>query len=115
GVAALIALPQQKLDALIARHSLLESELATPLSPEAYVAAAREFAELGPVIEAIRAYRAAEAELADLAALAADAGTDAEMRKLADAEKSALQARRDHLEKQIGLAIIPKDAMDDHN
>jgi peptide chain release factor 1 len=37
------------------------------------------------------------------------------MRKLADAEKPALQARRDKLEKQIQLALIPKDAMDDHN
>ncbi len=44
-----------------------------------------------------------------------DPKTDPEMRKLAEAEKPALQARREHLEKQIGLALIPKDAMDDHN
>ena len=67
------------------------------------------------MIEAIKAYRAVTAEIADLEALAADAATDAEMRKLADAEKPALQARRDKLEQQIQLALIPKDAMDDHN
>jgi len=111
----LIALPQHRLDALLARHELVESELATNLSRDDYVKLSREFSELGPVIEAIKAYRAVTAEIADLEALAADPATDAEMRKLADAEKPALQARRDKLEKQIQLALIPKDAMDDHD
>ena len=111
----MIALPQHRLDALLARHELVESELATNLSRDDYVKLSREFSELGPVIEAIKAYRAVTAEIADLKALAADAATDAEMRKLADAEKPALQARRDKLEKQIQLALIPKDAMDDHD
>jgi peptide chain release factor 1 len=108
-------LPQQKLDALLARHELVESELASGLSADAYVKLSREFAELGPVVEAIKAYRAVTAEIADLEALAADSATDAEMRKLADAEKPALQARKEKLEHQIQLALIPKDAMDDHN
>ena len=111
----MIALPQHRLDALLARHSLVESELATNLSRDDYVKLSREFAELGPVIEAIKAYRAVTAEIADLEALAADPSTDAEMRKLADSEKPALQARSDKLEHQIQLALIPKDAMDDHN
>ncbi len=97
----MIALPQHRLDALLARHSLVESELATNLSRDDYVKLSREFAELGPVIEAIKAYRAVTAEIADLDALAADPSTDAEMRKLADSEKPALQARRDKLEHQI--------------
>jgi peptide chain release factor 1 len=111
----LIALPQHRLDALLARHSLVESELATNLGRDEYVKLSREFAELGPVVEAIKAYRAVTAEIADLEALAGDPATDAEMRKLADAEKPALLARRDRLEHQIQLALIPKDAMDDHN
>ena len=111
----MIALPHHRLDALLARHSLVESELATNLSRDDYVKLSREFAELGPVIEAIKAYRAVTAEIADLEALAADPSTDAEMRKLADSEKPALQARRDRLEHQIQLALIPKDAMDDHD
>ena len=111
----MIALPQHRLDALLARHELVESELATNLSRDDYVKLSREFSELGPVIEAIKAYRAVTAEIADLEALAADAATDAEMRKLADAEKPALQARRDKLEHQIQLVLIPKDAMDDHD
>jgi peptide chain release factor 1 len=111
----LIALPQHRLDALLARHELVESELASGLGAEAYVKLSREFAELSPVIEAIKAYRVVTAEIADLEALTADPKTDAEMRKLADAEKPTLQARREKLAHQIQLALIPKDAMDDHN
>jgi peptide chain release factor 1 len=111
----LIALPQHRLDALLARHEIVERELATNLGRDDYVKLSREFAELGPVIDTIKAYRAVNAEIADLDALAADPSTDAEMRKLADAEKAALQARRDQLERQIQLALIPKDAMDDHD
>ncbi len=51
----MIALPQHRLDALLARHSLVESELATNLSRDDYVKMSREFAELGHVIEAIQA------------------------------------------------------------
>jgi peptide chain release factor 1 len=108
-------LPQQKLDALLARHALVESELASGLSPDAYVKLSREFAELGPVIESIKAYRDVDKEIAELAALIDDTTTDAEMRKLADVERHELQERKEKLAQQIRLALLPKDAMDDHN
>ena len=111
----MITLPQQKMDALLARHSLVESELASGLSTEAYVKLSREFAELGPVVESIKAYRSAEKEIADLAALVDDSATDTDMRKLADAERHALQERKEKLAQQIRVALLPKDAMDDHN
>ena len=111
----MITLPQNKLDALLARHDLVERELATNLGRDDYVKLSREFAELTPVIETIKAYRAVTAELADLDELAGDAATDPEMRKLADAERPALLARKEALEKQLQLALIPKDAMDDHD
>jgi len=108
-------LPQQKLDALLARHAMMESELGSGLAPDAYVKLSREFAELGPVVESIKTYRDAEKEIAELAALIEDTSTDAEMRKLADAERRELQERKEQLAQQIRLALLPKDAMDDHN
>jgi peptide chain release factor 1 len=103
------------MDALLARHALVESELATGLGPEAYVKLSREFAELSPVAESIKAYRNAEKEIADLAALVEDSATDADMRRLADTERHALQERKEKLAQQIRVALLPKDAMDDHN
>jgi peptide chain release factor 1 len=111
----LIVLPQQKMDALLARHAMVESELATGLAPDAYVRLSREFAELGPVVEAIKAYRNTDKEIAELAALIDDSGTDSEVRKLADVERHELLQRKEALAQQIRLALLPKDAMDDHN
>jgi peptide chain release factor 1 len=108
-------LPEQKLDALIARHHAVESELATQVPPATYVRLSREFAELGPVVEAIKAYRATVGEIAGLAALLDDPANDAEMRELAGSEKAALEARRTTLEQEIRLALLPKDAMDERN
>ncbi len=108
-------LPQQKMDALLARHALVESELASGLAPDAYVKLSREFAELSPVVEAIKAYRGTDKEIAELSALVDDSGTDAEMRKLADSERHDLQERKEALTQKIRLALLPKDAMDDHN
>ncbi len=111
----MIVLPQQKMDALLSRHAMVESELATGLAPEAYVRLSREFAELSPVVEAIKAYRSTDKEIAELAALIDDSGTDPEVRKLADVERHELLHRKEALEQQIRLALLPKDAMDDHN
>ena len=108
-------LPQQKLDALLARHALVESELASGLGADAYVKLSREFAELSPIVETIKSYRTTDREIAELSALVDDSSTDAEMRKLADLERHELQDRKEKLAQQIRLALLPKDAMDDHN
>jgi peptide chain release factor 1 len=108
-------LPEQKLDALIERHRAIESELATQLAPDAYVRLSREFAELGPVVEAVKDYRSVVAEIEGLDALLDDAATDAEMRDIALAEKPALEEKRAALEQKIKLALLPKDAMDERN
>ena len=111
----MIVLPQQKMEALLTRHAMVESELATGLAPEAYVRLSREFAELNPVVEAIKAYRSTDKEIAELMALIDDSGTDSEVRKLADVERHELLQRKETLAQQIRLALLPKDAMDDHN
>ena len=108
-------LPQQKLDALLARHALVESELASGLGADAYVKLSREFAELSPIVETIKSYRTTDREIAELSTLVDDSSTDAEMRKLADLERHELQDRKEKLAQQIRLALLPKDAMDDHN
>ncbi|MCW5684759.1 MAG: peptide chain release factor 1 [Pseudolabrys sp.] len=108
-------LPQHKLDALLDRHAMVERELATQLPPETFIKLSREFSELEPVIAAVKAYRAIDTEIADLEALAADPATDPEMRRMAEAEKPALGARRETLEHEIRLSLLPKDAMDERD
>jgi len=109
------ALPEGKLDALLNRHALVEAELSRQLAPETFVKLSREFAELNPVIEKVKAYRNVAAEIAGLDALIADPSTEPGMRELASAEKPDLEERCDALMKELRLALLPKDAMDERN
>jgi peptide chain release factor 1 len=111
----LISLPQHRLDALLNRHAMVERELGSGLGTDEYVKLSREFSDLGPVIDAIKSYRAMGTEITELDAMMADASTDAEMRKMAEAEKQELIPQHEALEKKIRLALIPKDVMDDHD
>jgi peptide chain release factor 1 len=106
-------LPETKLDALLARHAMVEAELTRELAPETFVKLSRELAEITPVVERVKAYRAVDAELAGLDTMIAD--PDPEMRAIAAAEKQQLEARREALAQEIRLALIPKDAMDERN
>ena len=108
-------LPQAKLDALVARHAAIETDLAGQTDRQTYVKLSREFAELGPLVDTVKAYRATMDEIAGLDALLGDSSTDAEMRELAGQERPALVTQRDRLEQQIKLALIPKDAMDERD
>src|SRR3974390_1286134 len=104
-------LPDQKLSALVARHAALERDLSGVLPPETYVKLSREFAELSPVVDAVKSYRAAQHELDGITSLITDPSTDSEMRSIAEAEKPELEARRSALEQELRVALLPKDAM----
>ncbi|UZE50105.1 peptide chain release factor 1 [Rhodopseudomonas sp. P2A-2r] len=108
-------LPETKLDVLLAHHASLESQLQSQMSGENFVKLTREFAELNPLIDAVKTYRAAAREVAELDAMIKDAATDAEMREMAQAEKPALEARVEELAQEIRVALLPKDAMDERN
>jgi peptide chain release factor 1 len=108
-------LPEAKLDILLAHHAALENELLGQVGSDRYVQITRELAELNPLIEAVKAYRGVQTELAGAEALIADPATEGEMRSMAEAERDELQARRAGLEQKIRVALLPKDAMDDHN
>jgi peptide chain release factor 1 len=108
-------LPEQKLDALIARHQVVEADLARQIAPETYVKLSREFAELGPVVDAVKNYRGVVSEIEGLEALIEDPATDPDMRAMASAEKPQLEQKRAALEQEIKLALLPKDAMDERN
>src|SRR5271165_6743671 len=108
-------LPEHKLDALLARHQAVESNLARQLAPATYVKLSREFAELSPIIETVKRYRSIVSEIEGLDDLIVDAATHSEMRAMAAAEKPQLAQQRAVLEHEIKLALLPKDAMDERN
>ncbi len=103
---------EAKLDGILARHAEV-SRLMASASGEAYVALAREFADLDDLAGRVQALRAARTEASGLEEMLADPGLDPEMRALASAELEALETRIPELEEAVKVALLPRDEADD--
>src|SRR5258707_2689275 len=102
----------QKLDQISARHAELQASLsAGTLDSQKFVAASKEYADLGPLVEAIGEWRKAERELKETEALAADP----DMKAMAEEEAAALRKRLPELERAVKRMLLPKDAADEKN
>ena len=108
-----MSLPAAKLDAILARHAILTDKLASGADGEAFVALSRELAEVEPVAASIAQYKSCLQECADIETLLADAGTDADLRAMAESERDDLAQRLDALERHVKIMLLPKDAADE--
>ena len=108
----MIELPADKMDLMVKRFAMLESELANGPDSETYVKLASEYAELEDIVGRINAYRAALSERDDLNTLLADKATDGDMRALAEMELPEVEEKIEALQKDIQLLLLPKDAAD---
>lgn len=102
-----------RLGQIAARFAELEARLASgTLEGEGFVAASRDYAELEPVALAARAVQSMRAELAGLAALDEP---DPEMRALAEEEMLSLKGALPEAERQLAIAMLPRDSADSHS
>ena len=108
-------LPGNRLDAIVARFALAVAELSANPDRNTFVKLSREYAELKPVVDAVKAYQQAQVDLADVLALIDDPATDADMAKVARDEKNALEERMATLENELRVALLPKDAADERD
>ena len=106
-------LPVERLDAILARAEALQEEMNGELPPERFVELSKEYAEIDPLVAAIRDYRAALSEAEDLRALIA--GDDAEMAELAELELPALDEKLPEMESALEILLLPKDSADELN
>ena len=101
-----------KLDQISARHAELQAALsAGNLDSQKFVAASKEYSDLGPLVEAIGEWRKAERELKDAEVMAADP----DMKAMAEEEAAALKKRLPELERAVKRMLLPKDAADEKN
>ena len=98
---------------ILRRHDEIEARLSAGVAGKEFSDLSRELSEIGPVVEAIREWRAATDELAGVEAMLADRAIDADMRALAEEEKTAAEERMSALEQRIRVALLPKDAADE--
>jgi len=111
----MIELPRDRMDQVLKRFELIETQMAAGPSPEEYVKLASEYAELQEIAGKIRALRKAEAEQEDLEAMLADKSLDREMRELVEADRKDVEHRIETLHQELQLLLLPKDAADERN
>jgi peptide chain release factor 1 len=106
---------QARLDRVLMRAEELEALLQSGLDGTAYVAATREASAIAEVAGQIAALRRAERELAEAEAMRDAAGTDPELRAMAEEEARELAERVAALARSVRIALLPKDEADERN
>jgi peptide chain release factor 1 len=106
-------LPEDRLDAILARAETLQEKMNGELPPQEFVSLSKEYARLEPVVAAVTQYQKLVAEMDDLKSIIA--GTDEEMKELAEAELPELEAKLPEAQKELEIMLLPKDEADDMN
>ncbi|MCB1840162.1 MAG: peptide chain release factor 1 [Rhodospirillales bacterium] len=102
----------EKLAAIAARHEELTALMsAGGLTGEKFKKLSTEYAELSPVVDALKALEKAQKEKQDLELLL----NDPDMKDMAEDELSVLEERIPELEQEIRIALLPKDEADSKN
>ena len=111
------AISFEKLKEIEARLVELEAAMSDPAiaqDPPAYQKLAKESKEISPVVERYRAYKAVLQELTKVEEMAR-VETDAELREMAQAEVHDLEEKRDALDAEIPVLLLPSDPNDERN
>jgi peptide chain release factor 1 len=110
----MISIGNEKIARLNDRFAVIEAELASGATGDAFVRLSKEYAELEPVIRAARGLEALKRERAEVEEMLAQA-SDGELKSLAEDERSLLDARIRQAEQAFRLLLLPKDAADERN
>jgi len=107
----------EKLKDIEARFAEIEARMSdenVARDASAYQKLARESREIAPIVDRYRSYKAVLGELTKVQEMIRSE-PDPEMREMAHEEMRALEARRDALDAEIPLLLIPKDPNDEKN
>ncbi|MFL5804712.1 MAG: peptide chain release factor 1 [Roseiflexaceae bacterium] len=107
----------EKLAAVAARYEELNELMARSDVATDYVRSqqiAREQRELADIVTTYQAYQEVQRQLADTQAILDDGG-DTDLREMAQEELDQLRQRRDQLDEQIKVLLLPRDPNDSKN
>jgi len=105
-----------KLQDIEKRYERLLDELGDPealADRERYRRLTREQAQLEPIVRAYREFCSVDRQLEDVRALLEE--KDPEIREMAKEELPQLRERRDELERELRMLLLPKDPADERN
>ncbi len=100
--------PLEKLELIRQRFQFLEAKMNDGLAGEDIARLAKEYSDLRPVIEQIEEYLRVLSDIEEAQAML----DDSDMRALAEEELPLLRARLPEIEKDLQIALLPKDAAD---
>ena len=106
-------LPEDRLDAILARAEILQEKMNGELPPQEFVSLSKEYARLESVVAAITRYQKLIAEIEDLKSIIC--GGDKEMKELAEDELAELEEKIPDVQKELEIMLLPKDEADDMN
>src|ERR1700730_7110476 len=107
----------EKLDQLGARYDALTHQLSTSelvSDSSRFQKVAKQHAELEQIVAKHRAYKQIEKDLAGAHQMLLEAD-DAEMKQLAHEEEKQLAARKEEVERELTLLLLPKDPNDENS
>jgi len=76
---------------------------------------AKEMGEMEPIVKKYKEYKKVKTDLNEARELLDEGGSDEEMKELAKAEVSELEAKIDPLEEDLRVLLLPKDPNDEKN
>ncbi|WP_324262191.1 peptide chain release factor 1 [Altererythrobacter sp. H2] len=104
-----MTIPAERLDQIAHRFAELEARMASgTLEGAAFIQASRDYAELEPVAKVAAQVKAAREEMAGLSDMLADP----EMKAMAEEELAQIRATLPELERQLAVAMLPRDSAD---
>ncbi len=106
----------EKLEAIENRYYQLEERMADPeviSDNERYTKISKEYADLKPIVEALKAYQELIGNIATAKEMLKE--KDADMREMARMELEELEPAREAMEEKIKLLLIPKDPEDERD
>ncbi len=104
-----MTIPAERLRQIAQRFAEIEARMASgTLEGDEFVQASRDYAELEPVAKIAADVEAMRAEMVELEEMLADP----EMKAMAEEELAAIAARLPDAEKQLAIAMLPRDSAD---
>ncbi len=105
----MVTFPAERLDQIAHRFAELEARMASgTLEGEAFVQASRDYAELEPVAKTAAEVKSMRAEMAGLEEMLGDP----EMKAMAEEELAEIREKLPEAERQLAIAMLPKDSAD---
>ena len=108
--------PIEKVKDIIDKHSALEKELSTGnINPNLFAKKSKEYSNLGNIINTAKLFVKCENEKKELINMVQDKSNDNEIINLAQNDLNELIKKKEKLENELKIFLLPKDEDDDKN